>query len=830
MVKLFCFIFGVAGSAFSVEVNESKTVDNLKEVIKAKKTNDFKDFDADKLQLFLAKAGGNAWLSSLTEDVKKLKKGEKTALVKSLTQEEKKLQGEDPISECLEGMDPPEVKQIHVLVVIPGITTTVEVREIKDEKFMAELAYYQRLGQEIQNKCHSCCGAILDKIDTIYEEGSHPTPFICVEGSSGMGKSQLAFSLGGEGRKHPRPWFYWPLLSAGEEMQPVYWNFSSIATAFKSVVEKDGLEKLPKAEILNCTSSFYSTQEIWTYGFIIELLRYSSCADVGAQMIRVENETFEVAKCGLKDVIDARTKMKVLPFFILDEMTASVEIPNKMKLEAFQRNVFRACGLVVIVMGTDAKISNFLSQSQHSRTGSHWWMTVVSNFPNFQSIPFGDPAKEESWQKVINLHPVVKDIADNSRGLFSRYFVDAVVQFALEEVAENEIFALADMLDAAFKAVYVKTQDAKGFMSTETGRDAQLMALSYTNASVKLPDFANSATSGDDDWSEPPPKKGKVGVQSMHVHFANLVDEEITDVAVLGGRLKKVDGTRWMPICRFPVIEEDVLLYLAVLGGKEFSAYYDYNIRKRFSTAGVFDEFRRRIGNEPHGNKNALRNNHFEFENLVAHALFCASRKNGVRGIAFDEFFFAVVDEFQDEFHSTEFKASALLERYAGLKKKFAETMIPFVAPPNARWPDYILGACGVGDGDCNFGHLVRAKDSERLDCYVMVSGSDNPLFVCECKHWKKKLDSGAMEKIVEGLNAECTGRDGQRKPKWHKWDLALVFCYKLIQFQHKKIGDWKFPDTGIVAVDCKTRVKKWIIEPGAGKKLAIVLQTGIRK
>ncbi|KAF4129922.1 hypothetical protein GN958_ATG11791 [Phytophthora infestans] len=54
--------------------------------------------------------------------------------------------------------------------------------------------------------------------------------------------------------------------------------------------------------------------------------------------------------------------------------------------------------------------------------------------------------------------------------------------------------------------------------------------------------------------------------------------------------------------------------------------------------------------------------------------------------------------------------------------------MIPFVAPPNARWPDYILGACGVGDGDCNFGHLVRAKDSERLDCYVMVPGSDNPL------------------------------------------------------------------------------------------------------
>ncbi|KAF4132096.1 hypothetical protein GN958_ATG18713 [Phytophthora infestans] len=156
--------------------------------------------------------------------------------------------------------------------------------------------------------------------------------------------------------------------------------------------------------------------------------------------------------------------------------------------------------------------------------------------------------------------------------------------------------------------------------------------------------------------------------------------------------------------------------------------------------------------------------------------------------------------------------------------------MIPFVAPPNARWPDYILGACGAGDGDCNFGHLVRAKDSERLDCYVMVPGSDNPLFVCECKHWKKKLDSGAMEKIIEGLNAEYTGRagrDGQRKPKWHNWDLALVFCYELTQFKQKKVGAWKFHGTGIVTVDCKTWVKKWIIEPGAGEKLIIVLQTG---
>ncbi|GMF09976.1 unnamed protein product [Phytophthora lilii] len=106
-----------AGSSFDVEIDDSAKVSKLKKAIKEEKMY---QFPADELQLFLAKTEKGAWLSSLTEDVKKLEKGEKTALVESLTQEDKELQGEDPISEYLEGMDAPKVKQIHVLVVVPN--------------------------------------------------------------------------------------------------------------------------------------------------------------------------------------------------------------------------------------------------------------------------------------------------------------------------------------------------------------------------------------------------------------------------------------------------------------------------------------------------------------------------------------------------------------------------------------------------------------------------------------------------------------------------------------------------------------------------------------
>ncbi|KAG3048643.1 hypothetical protein PI124_g13412, partial [Phytophthora idaei] len=119
MFKLFCIIVGEAGSAFSVRVDESDSVDDLKKVIKVEKPNDLKDVDADKLQLFLGKTDGGAWLESDSEDVKKLKKGKKTVAIEALTSEEKELQGESGLQKVLAGMPKPSTDQIHVLVVVP---------------------------------------------------------------------------------------------------------------------------------------------------------------------------------------------------------------------------------------------------------------------------------------------------------------------------------------------------------------------------------------------------------------------------------------------------------------------------------------------------------------------------------------------------------------------------------------------------------------------------------------------------------------------------------------------------------------------------------------
>ncbi|KAG0038060.1 hypothetical protein BGZ82_001195 [Podila clonocystis] len=50
-MSLFCLVDGEA-TPFTVEVDRTKTVDHLKDLIKAKKANDFSDIDADKLTLW----------------------------------------------------------------------------------------------------------------------------------------------------------------------------------------------------------------------------------------------------------------------------------------------------------------------------------------------------------------------------------------------------------------------------------------------------------------------------------------------------------------------------------------------------------------------------------------------------------------------------------------------------------------------------------------------------------------------------------------------------------------------------------------------------------
>jgi Crinkler effector protein N-terminal domain len=125
MVKLFCALVGEKGNSFSIKIDASESVDDLKDAIKQKQMY---EFASSKLQLYMGKSSDDTWLASSSEDVKKLKKGRKTALIEALTLEGKELQGESGLAEALKGMQVPQNNQIHVLVVVPKIQCVISLR------------------------------------------------------------------------------------------------------------------------------------------------------------------------------------------------------------------------------------------------------------------------------------------------------------------------------------------------------------------------------------------------------------------------------------------------------------------------------------------------------------------------------------------------------------------------------------------------------------------------------------------------------------------------------------------------------------------------------
>jgi Crinkler effector protein N-terminal domain len=131
MVKLFCSIVGEKGSAFVVEIEQSKSVDALKDAIKKEKMY---EFASCKLQLYLGKASDVTWLDSSSEDVQRLNEGGKTDLIEVLTNKHNELQGAFGLQKVLKDMPVPSMEQIHVLVVVPVDTQSVHTLSLHGQE------------------------------------------------------------------------------------------------------------------------------------------------------------------------------------------------------------------------------------------------------------------------------------------------------------------------------------------------------------------------------------------------------------------------------------------------------------------------------------------------------------------------------------------------------------------------------------------------------------------------------------------------------------------------------------------------------------------------
>ncbi|OQR84586.1 Crinkler (CRN) family protein [Thraustotheca clavata] len=446
-------------------------------------------------------------------------------------------------------------------------------------------------------------------------------------------------------------------------------------------------------------------------------------------------------------------------------------------------------------------------------------MSLVPRFPKYQ---LEDQNEEiDGWFQATIKYPSLKYIVQNSRGRFARYFIDKV-----KEIWFNDIH-LWDLIDEACGHVSIKTHQGKGFLNSPEGVLGQKMAITYNNVKP-----TKSTT--------PPPTKRfkyalprKNGASCMHKHFANLVDEEVSDITLAENGLEKNDIT-WEPRCCFPSIEEDILLYLAILGGRKRATYYSHGSNTTYSAKKILDEFRL------HGNTNAESNDVDLYENTVAHAVFSSSRRNGVQGLAFDNFFSYLLGEFQDIiWQSVNLKLNQTPVVLSDLIPSLANKTIPFLAPINALWPSYIFDQ---NKNDCNFGNFCRATNRDRVDLYIkdprksqehrhdMKSKEKrkfHPIFLADCKCWRNKIGMSDVKSIVEGVDAVWTykvqDKDNDTVTVVPQWNVLFVFCLSLNGGrQHEDINQFE-----CLKIDREGQVEV-IIENQGQQKHVVIVETDV--
>jgi hypothetical protein len=217
-----------------------------------------------------------------------------------------------------------------------------------------------------------------------------PTPFLVLESSSGMGKTQMAFNLMARGDLDV---FYFTCEAESEVTQDVYTTFSDRSGSFNRCVVMD-LPTVGRASVLEIGS----VPRLYTYGFIWALLSGMDTFQGSRTRADVESARKERETRGEKEVL-----------FFLDEFPhPDHQSENRLR---FLRNAFRSLGFTIILSSTNETARRLLlsgrSHSSRVYTEPHLWCVVLPTFPSFQ-----DPV-------IDDLPGGLRAIIQHSRPLFA---------------------------------------------------------------------------------------------------------------------------------------------------------------------------------------------------------------------------------------------------------------------------------------------------------------------------------------------------------------------------------------------------------------------------
>ena len=228
----------------------------------------------------------------------------------------------------------------------------------------------------------------------------------------------------------------------------------------------------------------------------------------------------------------------------------------------------------------------------------------------------------------------------------------------------------------------------------------------------------------------------------IHSHFAQL-GGDANPVLMTNGALQG-SMNEWKPTSKFPNIHNDVLLYLLLMGGKRYSAFYLGEETTPYCHFLMLfgSNTERLVHVMGFSNANQTSNDGNFLEALMCTTICLASHRNGFEGIDLHGFLLDLVFQLQ----SCNIDMNQVsIENYDSIVGELAGMMIPYLSPPNQKLPEYLYQIPG-----CEFCDLLRTKNMDQIDLQT-----SNLLISGEAKDYGTSLGLADLKKIIKRIPKE---------------------------------------------------------------------------
>lgn len=581
-----------------------------------------------------------------------------------------------------------------------------------------------------------------------YRDNAQSGVFLVVEAPSGSGKSQLPFTIA----ELEIPTVHVVLSSFDiiSKTQTIYQALLRPSLCIQSALNHDRFKWSDSASC-GVTALRMCEEQLAVVRVIFYLLE--DPADV-------VNDTTSYTIETLVRYVKSKTAAS-LPVFFLDEAMAIEGGDHALR---YLRNVFRAAGLLVVLMGTNSTAAILVGRTPMASRGTDklcQWCYVITRLPtcttdSLAALGWTTTVQQDFSNRGPSWHALVNAV-NSSQSTSNPWFLRTVIEAMRSTAAvldgrlvstDSPAPSFADIFDQLLCSAAERIWAAKGGLSTAEGLRAQICL------------FLNMYQSTDDDVFANQVKRFVQKSSRVFVSHHFAIPTESNFLLNLGVflpttgscLLQTEDGKPWdedgADSARFAICGDDPWLYLLFGGGRSKGMGPYRHGGRCLTTHAAFSKVKQR--SDKHGLNTANVAAQFRegnsLEAMGVCAMIAASRCGGVAGSTWSNFVLHLATHLVCNGNLSvdgllwNWDASADLESMGSLVQ---EWVIPFLGPPNSDWPKYFAETPGI----C-LGNVKRAPNSDMVDC--TVSGFNGSLsFKGEFKNYEDRINAKVFQGIL---------------------------------------------------------------------------------